>query len=387
LSLSVFDIDLRRFYNYNNYEHSRVGAGLQTNERLLKWLSVGGWAGYGFGDHQWKYGAFAEVYADRNKEFVFHAGYADDITDPGRVRLHRELDKNYLRYYLLQRVDRTKTWTGSVSKKLGYWSVEVAGRQQEIIPQYTYALENKGNDIMAFNAKEAALSFRYAFAERTAPFFGKYYSMGSRYPIVYGKVTAGYLEGTGMPQMQYTQALAAVAWHKHINRVGYEHILVEAGQSWSESSLPLSKLFAGNGLKYIGNREWSRAIYSFGGMVTMLPYEYYSDRFINVFFRHDIDRKLYRWRISKGLSSAPNICLQYNMLYGELNNRAAHKYVNFAVPDNAYHEAGLLVNSIARLVYLNLYYLTLNVGYFYHITPAFDAKANGRFVYGVGIEF
>jgi hypothetical protein len=365
----------------------RLGAGLQTNERLIKWLSLGGWAGYGFRDEKWKYGAFAEIYADQHKEFIFHVGYADDITDPGRVRLHRDLDKNYLRTYLLQRVDQTKTWTASVKKRLGYWSVELAGKQQEIIPQYSYALQHNGSEVTSFMANEASFGFRYAYAERTAPFFGRYYSMGSNYPIVYGKITAGYVQGTGMPQTRYVQAIAAFAWHKHINRVGYEHILVEAGQSWSENNLPLSKLFAGNGLRYNGKRSFGRAIYSFGGMLTMLPYEYYSDRFINVFVRHDIDRKLYIWRVNKTLSSAPNLCFQYNMLYGELNNRPAHKYIAFAVPDNAYHEVGLLLNNIVRGVYMNMYYVTFNVGYFYHITPVFDATANGRLVYGIGVEF
>ena len=38
-----------------------------------------------------------------------------------------------------------------------------------------------------------------------------------------------------------------------------------------------------------------------------------------------------------------------------------------------------------RLTYDDLYYLTFNVGYYYHITPSFDFK-NGRIVYGIGVE-
>src|SRR6185437_14427389 len=77
--IGCFDIDLKRFVNINRYENFRLGMGAQTNEHLIKWLSVGGWAGYGFGDVHWKYGAFAEVYADKYREFVFRAGYTDDI--------------------------------------------------------------------------------------------------------------------------------------------------------------------------------------------------------------------------------------------------------------------------------------------------------------------
>ena len=119
----------------------------------------------------------------------------------------------------------------------------------------------------------------------------------------------------------------------------------------------------------------------------MLPYQYYTDRFVSVIYRHDFDWKLYKFQVpDTKFSSAPNICLQYNMLYGTLADRAAQQLVSFSVPDNAYHEGGLLINNLVRVRYGNLYYLTLNAGYFYHFTNTFDAANNGRVVIGAGIE-
>ncbi len=247
--LSIFDIDIARLFAYNYHENCRLGAGLQTNEKLIKWLSLGGWAGYGFGDVKWKYGGFLEAYADKHKEFVFRIGYADDINDPGRVRLNRDLDKNYLNSYLLTRVDAMKTTYATVKKKFEYWSTELSARQQQIVPQYQYALETGGTEYRQFTTTEASLSLRYAYAERTAPLFNNYYSLGSRYPIWYAKITTGVLQ-TGNLQTTYSQALTAVAWQKHVNRIGNEHFLIEGGKSWSNNPLPLSKLFAGSGYKY-----------------------------------------------------------------------------------------------------------------------------------------
>lgn len=383
----IFDIDLMRLFSYNNYENVRLGAGLQTNEKLVKWLSLGGWAGYGFGDTHWKYGLFAEVYADKYKDFTIKAGYTDDINDPGHIHLNRDLDKNYLRSYLLNRVDNTKTYSVAVKKKVGYWSWELNAQQQEIIPKYAYALRNENADYTTFTAREASVGFRYAYAERTAPFFGYYYSLGSKYPIWYGKLTTGTLE-SGSMQTKYSQAVAAVSWHKHINRLGFEHLLVQGGKSWSDHTLPLSKLFAGNGFRY-DTRNGGPSLYSFGGIMTMYPFGYYTDQFVSMVFRHDLDWKLYKLesRQSKA-SSAPNICLQYNVLYGTLANRAAQQYLDFSVPDDSYQEAGLLLNNLLRLRYANLYYLCMNAGYFYHLTPyEFDHKKNGRFVIGASIEF
>lgn len=385
IPVGILDFDLKRLFNFNNYENIRLGLGAQTNEHLIKWLSVGGWAGYGFNDAHWKYGGFAELYADHNREFVFKAGYSDDINDPGRIRMNNELDKNYLNAYLLQRVDETKTFTLSVRKKLGYWALELAGRQQQINPKYQYALLYDGADYKTFTANEASITFRYAYAERTAPFFGSYYSLGSKYPIWYGKVTSGNISGGANMLEPYTQAVTAVLWHKHINRIGFEHFLLEGGKSWSNGTLPLSKLFAGNGYNY--DASSSISLYTFGGLLTMLPYQYYTDQFASFIYRHDFDWKLYKFEIpDTKFSSAPNICLQYNVLYGTLNNPQAQQYVHISVPSTGYNEAGILLNNLARLIYANLYYLTLNFGYFYHFTPVPNVSSDSRVVVGVGFE-
>ena len=385
ISVCILDFDLKRLVNGNDYEGIRLGLGAQTNEHLIRWLSLGGWAGYGFNDKQWKYGGFAEIYADRNREFAFKVAYTDDINDPGRIHLNNDLDKNYLSAYLLQRVDETRTFSISVRKKLGYWGLELTGQQQLIDPKYKYALLYDGVPHNTFTANEGSLAFRYAYAERTAPFFGSYYSLGSKYPIWYGKVTAGSLaSGTDM-QTPYIQAVTAAVWHKHINRLGFEHFLIEGGRSWSNGTLPLSKLFAGNGYNY--DNSSSISLYTFGGIMTMLPYQYYTDQFASFIWRHDFDWKLYKFQVPGAkIGSAPNICLQYNMLYGTLVHPEVQQYVNFAVPTNGYHEAGLLLNNLVRVVYANLYYLTLNVGYFYHITATPGANNNGRLAVGIGFE-
>ena len=113
------------------------------------------------------------------------------------------------------------------------------------------------------------------------------------------------------------------------------------------------------------------------------------DQFFFFLYRHDFDWKLYKLENKEmSLSSAPNLCVQHNMLYGTLNNPEAQKYVSFSVPEKAYNEAGLLLNNLLRVRYYDLYYLTLNIGYFYHIIPypIFDGRQNGRLVYGAGFD-
>lgn len=372
------DLDLKRFYSYNRYEKHRLGLGLQTNDKLFKNLSIGGWFGYGTGDKEWKYGAFAEYYADPYKEFVFRFSYDKDISDPGRIQLHKDLDKNYLRMFLLTRVDAVESYKFSVRKRLGYLNAELSALSQTIQPQYDYALENKGLQYNSFEARELSLTLRYAYGERTAPLFGKYFSSGTKFPIVYGRITTGNIVNTNN---QYVQAVGAIAWQKQINRIGTEKFLVVAGRSLSEQPLPVSKLFAGNG--FLINNV---ALYAFGGMQTILPYDFYTDRFINTYWNHEFNWKLYRLKISRTFSSAPSIGLSYNMLWGRLSNRDAHKNISFSVPEPAYHETGILLNRILRYKYMEFAYLNFNAGYFTRVTDQFNVKETGRFVMGVSFD-
>ncbi len=379
--IGIFDIDLRRIFRLNEYENIRLGLGLQTNEKVIKWLSLGGWCGYGFSDKAWKYGVFAEAYADPYKEFVFRVAYDNDIVDPGRVLLNRELDKTGVSMFLLNRVDSVVSYSASVKKRFGYWSAELGGRQEYIAAKYGYLFDYNGAQNSRFKAKEVSLNLRYAYAEHTAPVFGHYQSLGSKYPIWYGRITSGNIESNdGNYQSSYTQALSAVVYHKHINRIGLENLELEGGKVWSDKTLPLSKLFAGNGFRYE-----NVAFYTFGGMMTFFPYDYYSDQFINFIFLHDFDWKLYTIKTPDlKFSSAPSISIGYSMLYGSLANSQA-QIVNISIADNAYHEAGLMLNNILR-INDRFYYSGVNIGYFYHLVPGSDFAKNGHIVIGAGIE-
>lgn len=385
VSVGSVDIDLMRLLSYNRYENIRLGLGLQTNDRILKWASVGGWAGYGFGDKRWKYGGFAELYLDKYKEFVLRGSYANDLGDPGRIQIAKELDKNYLRKFLLTRVDLTKTYTVSMSGKFGYWSAEVVAEEQQFTPNYNYALRINGEDHASFRSREASINLRYAYGERTAPIFGTYMRTDSKYPIWFGKVTTGEIN-EGMPYEKYIKAISGFLWRGHLNRVGTEHIMFEAGKIWSDGTLPISRLFAGNGFKY--DARYLYSLYGFGGIMTLFPYEVYTDRFAQAIFRHDMDWKLYKLESQHfDLSSAPNIALQYGVLYGDLRNTGAHQNIDIMIPSKGYHEAGMLLNNLIRLRFSS-YYQTFNIGYFYPLNTSgpIDLEKKGKIVIGASIE-
>lgn len=372
------EIDIQKIYSYNRYEKHRLGFGLRTGDKISKRFKFGGWFGYGTGDKNWKYGASAEFYADKYKEFVFKLNYMNDLQDPGRLQVNPELDKNFIRRFLLGRVDKIKSYSLDVSKRVGYWQLAFGVNREQIVPQYNYSISHSGKTWNSFTTNEVVLNLRYAYAERMSPLLGKYYSSGSKYPILYSKIRFGEIN---TDHNKYIHAIVALKWQTHINRIGNEQFLFLAGASFSQQPLPLSKLFAGNGFQVDKN-----AVYVFGGMQTMLPYEYYSDRFINFYWKHDFDWKFYDLKLTHKLSSSPRLSFGYNLLVGSLKNREAHQQLQFSVPDKAYHETGVMLNRMARIKFLNMAYLNFNAGYYYHIEGSFNHKQDGRFVFGLGAD-
>lgn len=373
-----FDVNLNRIYTYNAFEENRVGWGMQTSEQVSKAFSMGGWAGYGTRDKQWKYGAFAEVYADRYKEFVISTSYYNDIRDPGRLQIHEEIDNNTLRSFLITRADKVEGWNVSVKKKVGYLTVEAVVGKEKIRPQYNYAFNINRTIYQSFNIDEASLNLRYAFGETSSPFFGRYYPIVTKYPVFYGRIITGRITNANI---NYTQTIAAVSWRKNINRLGNERFLLSAGISLSKQPLPLSKLFAGNGFY-----DENISLYTFGGMETMLPYQFYSERFVNFYWLHQFNRSLFRAELSRRLTVAPKPAIAYNILYGGLKDASVHHHVFFSVAHQGYQEGGLMLNNILRLKILGLYHATFNAGYFHNIPHAPTYENQGRLVYGIGVE-
>ena len=374
--LKNFDIVLARVYSYNKYEGSRLGVGLQTNDDISKRFSIGGWAGYGFRDKALKWGGFAELYGDKYKETVLRIAYENDLRDPGRVELSPSLEQGFVRQYLIQRADAVRSFSALVRSKWGYLTASLEARAEDITPRYDYRFFQESVPARAFNATEAIIGLRYAYGEQTASAFGKYHAVATAYPVLYGSITSGWLstDAPTAPVTQYLNAVGGIQWTKHVNRLGTERFLVLGGKSFSNRSLPLSKLFAGRGYRYD-----DVAAYSFGYLYTLRPYDVYTDAFVSAHWRHDFDFRL--WKLPY---STPSVGLGYNILYGTLEQPEIHQGPAFMVPSRAYQEAGIVLNDLIRLKYLSTAYITVHAGYYQQLSTSATPN-NGVSVLGLGV--
>jgi hypothetical protein len=376
IPVGIFDVNIDRIYSRNSYEGSRWGLGLQTNEKLWKHLSIGGWGGYGTLDKKWKYGVFAEYYVDPpRREFVFSLYYYDNLRAAGKLQLQTGTDFSAFRQLQVNTLDHVKGLNFTMQKKFGYLSSALSVIKEDFKPTYNYIYTYAGKSSAAFTNREIAVNLRYAFGERTAPSFGRYFiSANSRYPVLYARINSGDIN----EDFKYTQATLGISWTRHINRFGKENLLLLGGRSFSEKPLPIQKLYAGN--------AFTNGAYTFGVMQTMPAGQFYSDKFVNFFWLHSFDFNFWnKTNKKKKLSTAPYLSLGYNMQWGSMKNPEVHQNIIFSTPEPAYHEAGAMINNILRAKVLNMGYISLNAGYFQHLTDQ-TTKRNQKYILGLSVD-
>lgn len=86
-------LNMDKLYNYNMYEHSRWGLGLELRIPLKydsrygslfqNTLDLSAWGGYGYGDKGWKYGTMAALSFPRNRLTKTFVTYDHDIEKAG----------------------------------------------------------------------------------------------------------------------------------------------------------------------------------------------------------------------------------------------------------------------------------------------------------------
>ena len=113
----------------------------------------------------------------------------------------------------------------------------------------------------------------------------------------------------------------------------------------------------------------------------MRPFDFYSDRYGSLLYRHSLDKNFWSLKWTK-----PYLSIAHNFIYGNLQQ--VNKVANNALQSypNGYHESGLLFN---RLLKYDLGFgdINLDVGAFYHWQKEGDWQHNTVWVIGFSSGF
>jgi hypothetical protein len=345
----VFDIDYTRLYVHNRYEGSRLGAGVRTNEKLMKYFSVGGYYGYGLKDKRHKYGGELELTLNRLRSAKLKYSYNNTLTEVSNS-VNVTIAEFYFKTIVASRfeycIENRLDFSYHILPPL---KIAAALATKDLHPAFPYSYRNKpltfyGDDALSF-------SLRYAPGENHALVGATRIVTGKGNPIVSLQYTRGMdlFRKNAYAYNKFEASLSAIAYN---GRTGQSNVRIEAG--CVDRPLPYGLLFTGKG--------------SYGGQLvsfiiqntfqTMHPDEFLSDKYVNLFYTHNFGSLLFK---TKWLQ--PEISASYNIGWGSLSDASIHE-TDFKLQKHLYQEAGVIADNLLKIKMMNVVYMRLGLGGF-----------------------
>lgn len=372
IPIGPISFDLNRLLRVGAFEGLRLGIGAHTNEVLSERFKVGGYWAYGFRDEEAKYGADASFILHKPSQLQVKAEYFEDVLEPGGKR------------FPFQQTGFLKDLRRVVLPSLSYAShksIAVSGRMFRYLQAHAQLRQEEHRPTLGiitdetpinFNLAEAALSLRYAPGETYMNQFNQLMPMQTELPfILLGQYTRGFnsiLEGEH--SYHKYEAQATTSWRHRT--FGQTNITLSGG--FINSEAPYISLFNG-----YGSYSSDHYVYTSKGFETMRPYEFFSDKFVSLFFQQNFGKLLFRSKFFQ-----PDIVALTNIGFGDLDGVVILPDVPVQVMNKGYYESGLLLNNIIRSPFSGV-----GVGAFYRYGPyaAASSKDNLVFKFTLSLAF
>lgn len=372
IPLGYLQADILRLVNYRDYEGFRLGAGLETSDKLSTRFRAGGYFAYGFKDKMWKYGGYGKVTLVPKYFLDFEARYQQDIierggtglsTEPVVTRLNSFYRDIYIRQMDKQRIGEV-AFTGYIFPRMKF---RLSGSYQriEFTEGYKYQWSNSEmGSADHYDIAESSLELIWAIRDKVMSLGTKRVSLGSKWPILTLKVTKS-LPGVTAAKIDYTRLTAGVQQIVPIRAVGKLTYVLMGTVLDGDAPLLLQQVGQGTG----GMWKLSAA----NSFETMIASTYYSSRMAALFTRFDFKAIKTNQKWTK-----PQFAIHHAIGYGSKEDSNRHS-IGFHSLDKGYAEAGLLANSLIVLSRVGF-----GIGGFYHyaggvISPKVENNITAKF--------
>ncbi len=368
LRIGVFDWDWTRLLTYNGYEHFRIQAGGHTNDEISKFISVGGYGAYGFGDKAFKYGGDVGFLFDKYSNLKLNFSYKNDVIEAGGVSFYNDNNSSLLspesyRSYFINNMDKIVQEKVALSfDALRYFQFNFFGDEQVQNATNGYLFgTSEGNSTIFTNSfyfTEVGVNIRFAYDEKFLKSPLGMISLGTKYPIVWLNITQGIttngLKGMLQGEYNYTRYDFKLSKTFRIPQAGYSSFQALAG--YVQGNVPYTLLYNARAT-YTPNLDYSLAVDN--TFETMRINEFLSNRYVNLFYFHDFESYLFHIGNFK-----PHPAIAFHAGWGWLGNPGEQYNATFRIMDMGYYESGVELNNL-----LKISFLSLGVGSYYRFGP------------------
>lgn len=360
LSAGPIDFKVSKFLRFNQIEGWRIGAGLYTNQEVSEHFSVGGYAGYGTRDAEWKYGLTFSVFNDFSKDYDLTVNLIHDLKDPAGMSLQYYDRPTFSDQFFNNYMDAWDEVNVSAGVRLGkYFKLRAGMRQFRLSPLYNYqftAAPPVADGPQTFQFAEFQLQGRWAYGERLQANFGQRISLGTKWPILMASYSRG-AEGVLNGEFNYNRLEVGILWERTIKYLGYLTLQIEGG--FVDQPVPYSLLFSP---RPSFNPSFSVIVRN--TFQTMRFNEFASNRYTALYLRHNFGPLLLRTGWFK-----PEFRIYQGIAVGAFDSPELHQGIPLKSLEDGFYESGIDFANLLRFNIGNVGYLGFGVGVFYRYGP------------------
>lgn len=372
--VSFINIDVARLLDFNVYEGFRPGIGLQTNEKLMQNIKLGGYIAYGFTDDRLKYGGKLSFILNAKQDLKASVYYKKDLMESGGYEFLEKPGLNATesyRYWFIQDMTYMETYAFSFQFR-PFRKFKSLLRINQTDMNNTNGFYYAGIGAVAhgkhYRFFENSLQIAYTPKETLSYIDNELINSYGSAPAFYANISKGFENGFGA--FDYWKVEAKLLLSALTKNFGRTDLTITSGKVFGQ--LPYFKLYNGHGSYYDFTVESSN---SFN---TMRMNEFLSDRFLNVFWRQDFGSLLF-----KPKKIRPKLVFVTSFGIGKLNNPETQQGISFKTMGKGYWESGLLINNIIKSANI----IGIGFGVFYRYGAyAFD-NTNDNFAYKLSMTF
>ncbi|MEI7981112.1 MAG: DUF5686 family protein [Bacteroidota bacterium] len=372
------DFDINRFLNYNTYEGLVLGAGLHTNDRLVKGLKIGGFYQNAFAISTSKYGGDISYLVSRRHDVTLAAAYYYDLIESGGVSFpadHESILSGNFRQLLLKKLDRCESVNFSIGFRALKYVLFNAGISNDFKTSTTYDLATAGGNAVIlrdqFRFTTVTAGLKWAYGEKFIQTIDNKISLGTKFPVVWLQYTRGiknFLNG----EYDYNRFDLKIRKTFTIKYLGKLTLQVNGG--YIDQPIPACNLY------YAPGSYRLITLYAPNSFATMRSNEFLSNKYASLYIYHDFGYLLFKGK--KWFH--PEFALSQNIGFGWLDNKENYAYISIDPREMnlGYYESGLLINNL-----VNLKIYTIGIGAFYRWGPYSMDNTGDNFAYKISMIF
>lgn len=373
LRMGYVSLPLDRIIDFNFHEGYRLGAGLETSDRLMENIVVGGYFAWGTRDKDWKYGGYSTFHLNKRLGMSINLRYQQDVINRGSNNMARTgwditsptlFNNFYQKFMDRQRLAELRFTIAPI----GNLTMHLIGNYQRIEFTKNYLFTNEEGVVFdRTDVAETAFEMKWNIRQRIIVLGDIRMPQPTNYPKIQLKVAKGW-SGIANASTDYVRLFVAADEDLESLRFGKLNLHLEASQTFGDVPMLFKQYAAGT------RQNWN--VVTINALETAFPGEFYHDRQATFITRYSFPtiRTKKKW-------FAPEFTLHHGIGYGDMKDRTQHN-MKFWTMDKGLFEGGLILSGL-----LNINFMKLGVGAFYRYGQYADSDALKNIVPKISLKF